>query len=82
MNKNQTNIVISHFIGQTRRMTKGIYDRLALLKDPDYAPVIDAIDGAISELDDSLEKIEAMIKRDQKGDDENYASFSEFVKGL
>lgn len=82
MNKNQTNIVISHFIGQTRRMTKGIYDRLALLKDPDYAPVIDAIDGATSELDDSLEKIEAMIKRDQKGDDENYASFSEFVKGL
>lgn len=82
MNRQQTNIVLSHFIGQTRQMAKGINDRLELLKDPYYEPISDAIDRAIRELDSALDTIDSLIKNSQNDGDTNYASFKDFIKGL
>lgn len=82
MNRAQTNIVLSHFIAQARRMVKGIYDRLELLNDPYYEPISDSVDGAISELDNALDIVDSLIKNAQKDGDDNYTSLREFIKGL
>lgn len=72
MTKHETTIMLAHFIDHSVRTLTGIWARLSLLKDEDFAGIADKVDSARSEMMSAQDEIDILIDKEAISVQEDY----------